>query len=134
MHRNKTLMLGHGKYAEGMTQTLINDMQYSAANKVDRRWLFAIHDATEEDLEIEERAHYHACRKTAAVNDAHIKVLSGVLQDSFPPNQDEHQKLMKNIDGLVWIGANYIWRMVENIEKWVNMSTHQRQKASVQRC
>ena len=83
MHRNKTLMLAHGKYAEGMTQTLINDMQYSAANKVDKRWLFAIHDTNEENLEIEERAHYHACRKTAAVNDSHIKGSVGDLTGQF---------------------------------------------------
>ena len=75
-----------------------------------------IHNATEEDVEVEESAHYPECRKTRAVNDAHIKVLSKVLQDRFPPDQEEQQRLMEHIDDLVWIGANYLWRLVEKLQ------------------
>ena len=79
MYKGKVLMLAHGKYAEGMTQSMINDMQYNVANKIDKQWLFTMHDTNEENLQAEAKAHDHACRRTAAVNDSRIKVLTEIL-------------------------------------------------------
>ena len=121
MHQDRPLMLGHGKFAEAMTRRLIRDMQYSSLLPVDQQWLQNAHHATADDVKVEEKVYHHECRKTRAVNDACIKALTTIMLNRFPPDQGEQQRVMNNMNDLIWVGACYVWQMVDNIENWLEL-------------
>ena len=118
-------MLGQGKFAEGTTRKFVKDMQYSSLLPVNQQWLMDMHQADADDVEVEERACHHECRRTRAVNDASIKTLTSVLMNRFPPDEGEQQQIMNSMEDMIWIGACFIWKMVENILEWIELGPAQ---------
>ena len=77
------------------------------------------HLAEESEVAQEESIGRHSCRRTMAVDDAMMKALTIILMKRYPTKEGSQEYNLENVDDLIWVIANYIWKMVDNILAWL---------------
>ena len=119
LHQERPLMLAQGKYAETTTRLFVKNMQYSSLYAPSIQWVKEKYLADSDDILREEQVCHHSCRRTMAVNDASIKSLTAVLVKRYPPDEGAQQQVMNRMEDLIWVGACFVWQMVDNILRWL---------------
>ena len=115
-------MLAQGKYAETTTRMFVKNMQYSSLFPPSVQWVKDKYYADSDDVLKEEKVCHHSCRRTMAVNDASIKALTAVLVMRYPPDEGAQQQVMNRMEDLIWVGACFVWQMVDNILSWIELA------------